>query len=165
MYLARALACRPPHAQKPGMGGRQPGSPRVSFGDNAAAGLCCGQASYYRPRVRFPPGSSQAELYIWQHLGAEPLWAPSTFSFPICKMGITIVTPQGGRGHLMCFPKVQFLVCPLMPFTVATNCLYRMCLPCINYHLEKSSLWTLRGFNKIIYLIFLSTDPLLKDFH
>lgn len=92
LHLARAPVCHPQYAWKPGMGREAPGSPRrLIWGQMLpqASALCC--ASYYRPHQSWHLGSSQAELYSSQHLGSQPLWAPSVLSFPICKMEITIV--------------------------------------------------------------------------
>lgn len=75
LHLARAPVCHPHYAGKPGMGREASGSPRgIIWGQMLpqASALC--RTSYYRPHRSFHLGSSQAELYISQHLGSQPLW-------------------------------------------------------------------------------------------
>lgn len=69
------------------------GSPRgLMWGQMLPQASAMCRASYYRPRGRFRPWSLQAESYIWQHLGAQPLWAASVLSFPIFKTEITVAS-------------------------------------------------------------------------
>ena len=73
-----------------------------------ASAMC--QASYYRPHGSSRPWSLQAGSYIWQHLGAQPLWAPSALSFPIFKTEMTVASQDE-----------EILECV---FQVAEHCLY-----------------------------------------
>ena len=107
MCLGRALA----YAQKSGtVGGGDREPQRSHLGTDAAAGLRYVPGFLLQATRELSAWSLQAGSYIWQHLGAQPLWAPSALSFPIFKTEMTVASQDE-----------EILECV---FQVAEHCLY-----------------------------------------